>query len=178
MGKRQESAARTRASIIASAHELIQEKSLDEICVEDITLGAGVSKGSFYTYFDSKEDVVSAVAYKEFDEFLTGTDDKTTEERLTAFLMGSIRYIADSGLRLCQTWISCAVSKQCSNGREKMGYDLSALTGIIGDRGKAEAVLQEYYGIVLLWAISDGALDPVERMSEFCEGPMLSIIGG
>ena len=55
---RKEQAELTRKKIIEAAKELNQEKQISEISVEDITKKANVSKGSFYTYFNKKEDVV------------------------------------------------------------------------------------------------------------------------
>ena len=55
---RQEKAEITKEKIIKAAMELSKEKVIQEINVEDITKRAGVSKGSFYTYFNKKEDVV------------------------------------------------------------------------------------------------------------------------
>ena len=177
MGKRQESAENTRRALIASAKKLISERGLDGICVEDITRDAGVSKGSFYTYFDSKEDIVASVSYDDFDRFWKGASGDP-EARLRAFLMGSIGYIKESGLRMCQTWCGCSVSPQDGFGKAKAAYDLEALTEIAGDAAIAEAILQEYYGIVFLWAVTDGSIDPVARMGSFCDGPMLEMLRG
>ena len=65
---RQEKAEITKEKIIKAAMELSKEKVIQEINVEDITKRAGVSKGSFYTYFNKKEDVVDLFMYENWKE--------------------------------------------------------------------------------------------------------------
>ena len=46
-----------KRNIIEKSRELFKEKGYNETKVEDITKALGISKGSFYTYFKSKEEV-------------------------------------------------------------------------------------------------------------------------
>lgn len=59
--KRKQQAAATRKKIESSAIELLKEYSLDDIGVTDICEKAGVSVGSFYHYFPSKDFVIFAI---------------------------------------------------------------------------------------------------------------------
>jgi AcrR family transcriptional regulator len=52
----------TRDVLLASAREVFWEKGYLDTRVADIAEHAGVSHGSFYTYFDSKEAVLWAIA--------------------------------------------------------------------------------------------------------------------
>jgi AcrR family transcriptional regulator len=47
---------RARIELLRAAEGVFSERGLAEAKVEEITLRAGVSKGSFYSHFDSKED--------------------------------------------------------------------------------------------------------------------------
>ena len=67
MGKRQEAALETKHKIVQAVKELMEEKSVEEMNIEEITTRAGVAKGSFYTHFKRKEDVVSEIALLEYD---------------------------------------------------------------------------------------------------------------
>ncbi len=58
MTKRKQAARITKKKIYQSAITLIKEKGYDNVLIEDITEMAGVSKGSFYTHFPSKEDIL------------------------------------------------------------------------------------------------------------------------
>jgi AcrR family transcriptional regulator len=53
--------ARTQSSLVAAARELIAEKGVGGLRIGEITDRADVALGSFYNYFESKEDVVEAI---------------------------------------------------------------------------------------------------------------------
>jgi AcrR family transcriptional regulator len=53
--------ARTERALTAAARELIAEKGVTGLRIGDITERADVALGSFYNYFESKEEVVEAI---------------------------------------------------------------------------------------------------------------------
>lgn len=53
---------RTRSQLTDAARVLIAEKGIAGLRIADVTEVADVGRGSFYNYFDSKEDLVEAVA--------------------------------------------------------------------------------------------------------------------
>ncbi|MBC7590823.1 MAG: TetR/AcrR family transcriptional regulator [Salinibacterium sp.] len=48
-------------AILASAEHLLEQRSLDDISIEDIAGGAGISRPSFYFYYSTKDDVLLAL---------------------------------------------------------------------------------------------------------------------
>lgn len=48
----------TKRSILKAAGELFMEKSVSKVSVNAIVKKAGVAKGTFYLYYDSKDDLV------------------------------------------------------------------------------------------------------------------------
>ncbi|MCU1480299.1 MAG: regulatory protein TetR [Subtercola sp.] len=48
-------------AILATAERLLAERTLDDISIEDLATGAGISRPSFYFYFRSKDDVLLAL---------------------------------------------------------------------------------------------------------------------
>ena len=52
---------RTRGKLLRAARTVMGSKGIDATAINDITEEAGVSFGSFYNYFASKEDVARAV---------------------------------------------------------------------------------------------------------------------
>lgn len=58
MGIRQEQSLQSRKKLLQAAKELIEQKGLAQTSVAEITQRAGLSCGSFYTYFKRKEDVL------------------------------------------------------------------------------------------------------------------------
>jgi AcrR family transcriptional regulator len=55
-------AERTRDALVSAAKEVFREQAFHEAKIADIAARAGVAHGSFYTHFDSKEAIFSAVA--------------------------------------------------------------------------------------------------------------------
>jgi AcrR family transcriptional regulator len=56
------------AAILDAAERLLGERGLGELTVADVLVEAGVSRGSFYFYFESKEAVVAALLERIVDE--------------------------------------------------------------------------------------------------------------
>ncbi|MEO1233941.1 MAG: TetR/AcrR family transcriptional regulator [Myxococcota bacterium] len=54
--------ARTRAQLVEAALRVFAGKGLDAATTQDFYEEAGVSRGTFYNYFETKEDVLTAVA--------------------------------------------------------------------------------------------------------------------
>jgi AcrR family transcriptional regulator len=60
--------AETRRRLIVAARRIFEETGFVEARVEDIARAAGAANGSFYTYFDSKQAILDAVALDVFEE--------------------------------------------------------------------------------------------------------------
>lgn len=50
-----------QAAILRATETLLAERALDELSIEDIASGAGLSRPAFYFYFSSKDDVLLAL---------------------------------------------------------------------------------------------------------------------
>ncbi|WP_245665290.1 TetR/AcrR family transcriptional regulator [Nocardia sienata] len=61
---------RTRAALIEAAREVFEADGFVDARISDITRTAGVASGSFYTHFDSKEEIFAAVAEQVREEML------------------------------------------------------------------------------------------------------------
>lgn len=55
-------AARTRAALIAAGFDLLVERPIDAIAIDDVVAKAGVAKGSFFNHFADKADFATAIA--------------------------------------------------------------------------------------------------------------------
>src|SRR5947207_1172517 len=52
----------TERAILETAERLLRERALSQITVEELARGAGISRPSFYFYFESREAVLRALA--------------------------------------------------------------------------------------------------------------------
>ena len=55
-------AARTRAALIAAGFDLLVDRSIDAIPIDDLVAKAGVAKGSFFNHFTDKQAFAEAIA--------------------------------------------------------------------------------------------------------------------
>jgi AcrR family transcriptional regulator len=84
---------RTRAKLIDAARRVFERDGYLEARVADIAAAAGVAHGSFYTYFDSKEDVFREMAtglMAEFEAELASDEEGTAAARIRA---ANLRYL-------------------------------------------------------------------------------------
>ena len=191
MGKRQDAALVTRQKIIEAARELIAEKGLDNINILDITNRAGVSKGSFYTYFKHKEAIVIEITHDNFRDIkqksIEGNSD--ISNKISQYLTESIQKIVDTGLKMAQDWVRNAVVPSLEFGNDKLEYDYTAIRTMLEDaqeKGEidgqlaihdtADWIMAEYYGSLLNWCISDGKTNPVNTLKTFSETILKSLL--
>ena len=66
--RRERRRARTRASLIGAAQKLFARQGVEATAIAEITEAADVGFGSFYNYFDSKEEIAEAVLGEALEE--------------------------------------------------------------------------------------------------------------
>ena len=62
--------AEVKSAIVCAGEELFRAKGFNETTIEEITGKAGVARGTFYNYFQTKEDLALELVY-ETEEFTT-----------------------------------------------------------------------------------------------------------
>lgn len=79
---------RTRASLIKAAREIFERDGFTDSRIVDITTLADNSVGTFYTYFEDKEEILKVVLAEALDEVLErahwAKDARAADEPLTA----------------------------------------------------------------------------------------------
>lgn len=100
MGRREENNRRTKAAIVSNALRLFNERGFEEVTVEEITRAAGVAKGTFYSYFAVKSDIIVEEFWK-IDRYYASYAERnlrrhaTAGEKLRAFTRAQMRYVRD-----------------------------------------------------------------------------------
>ncbi len=100
MGRREENSEKTKKTIMDNALRLFREKGYDFVSVEEITRASGISKGSFYTYFKTKSDIIVQEFWKidrYYESYATRHLPrlKNPAEKLKAFTRAQMRYITE-----------------------------------------------------------------------------------
>lgn len=68
-GKQKEKSAATKKRIIECAERLFYEKGFNKTSVREIVKAAGVAQGTFYLYFETKEEIVFIIVKKTLETF-------------------------------------------------------------------------------------------------------------
>ena len=100
MTRRQQLAQQTKNQILQTALQLFHEHGFDGTTVENITDRAGVAKGTFYTYFSTKSDIIVEEFWsidRYYREYCSRNlrRYKTSREKLLAFTRAQMRYVRD-----------------------------------------------------------------------------------
>lgn len=99
--KRAEKARITKENLYLTAVKLINERGYDNVFVEDITDAAGLGKGTFYYYFETKEQLLAYTLEflgNYYQEALKEAESKTGfYNRLTTFLNHAYPAIENGG---------------------------------------------------------------------------------
>jgi|YelNatPaOPRAMG01_1025707.scaffolds.fasta_scaffold06585_2 AcrR family transcriptional regulator len=178
LSKRKLQARETRKRILESALSLFREKGFDQVSIDEITSAAGVSKGSFYTYFQTKSDIIIE-EFRLIDDYYQKKESAIMRSpdaasRLIAFTKYQLDYIRKNlGFRtlsiLYINQMSAFYEQKILANRERTLVRL--VSKIIAD-GQASGHIRQgdpielaewmnrcMRGFFLDWAISKGSLD-------------------
>jgi AcrR family transcriptional regulator len=98
----------TRARLTAVAHGLVTDKGFEALRIEDVVLGAGVAKGTFFAHFKDKDELMDLLIGERISALLdqmaarpAPSDVEQLTRRLVPLvdLMASERYVFDVILR-------------------------------------------------------------------------------
>ena len=187
MGKRQEAALETRQKIVDATATLLQEKKADAINIEDITQQAGVAKGTFYTHFKRKEDVISVIAMQCYAVMWDETMRRggSAYEKLALYLNNSARIIEKNTLQIAQNWVKSVAAPLAGElcGVEKYNFDRRNIASILEggvSRGEllpdtpcerlTDGIIDGYYGAVFVWCLTAGERALAAAIEQFCCG--------
>ena len=70
---------KTKMEIVQTAVRFVQEKGWDDVRVEDVVKAVGVTRGAFYHYFKSREELIAAVTdhfYFEHNPFILAMNEE------------------------------------------------------------------------------------------------------
>lgn len=191
MTKRQLAAQETKKKIIEAARTVISEKGFEAVSIDDIMAEAGLGKGTFYTHFERKEDVVYELNKTDFyrlAEIVNKMYDKNIMEKLEYYCTEFMKSIERAGIEICRQWIKnnlsgstmCGIEDTDGSAISKYRYDYQAMQSVLSEavrRGQLIAdtpidVLSlllnaELYGLMTAWCMSDGATVGSENIKAF-----------
>ncbi|APX73202.1 TetR/AcrR family transcriptional regulator [Companilactobacillus allii] len=182
MTKRELAAATTRENLLETAENLLQQKGYEKMSVSDITKASGVAKGTFYNYFDKKEDIIFELNKRHMHNLsgqLIELSQGKPDESIRYYLNNFLQTIVDSKVNMARQWVRFITA---SSNQEKWQYDKGLLKKLINhliDNGKLKQntpvddltslLITEVYGIILSWCITPETIEPVQTINKFCD---------
>ena len=113
MEKKKSARSQKRKKIIDKAWELFAKNGYEETKVEDITKDLGISKGSFYTYFATKEELLYEVLEKIKKEIIENLEninvnqmpEKVLEDYVKAKMNHAVKILNNMKLRVVEKYL-------------------------------------------------------------------------
>ena len=184
MTGRQLAAQETKKKILAAAKRLIGERGLADVSVEEITEACGVAKGTYYTYFKKKEDIVFELSEEMFGEILENAKNTAggAVDVLENYMTHFSECIEKSGVKLAQEWVRGVVEPQKDKSeKSKLASDLADMRALLqfleesqklcagASAALAGTLVDLAYGQMLCWCMTDGHYSLKGRTEAFCE---------
>ena len=169
----------TRSLVFETALELFSKHGFDNVSVDEITQSAGVSKGSFYNYFKSKESVI-AEQFKKIDDYYDKTlSDLPPEVSAKTYLMtlvGAMTYFCANicGIDFMRVVYASQTNKSSTtkfinNKERRLYYHLRQAVAIgrksgevlcpLPDEEVVELLARSARALIYDWCIYGGELD-------------------
>ena len=123
----------TKQLMLDAARDLVLERGHDKISIEEITDRAKVSKGTFYNYFGTKQDVFAAVA-------------QALKARLAADLVKTTDPIKDPAMKVAIT-LKFYFYQSLDNQDWREFTRFTGLTGLYLEQDTAERIEDLQWGI-------------------------------
>lgn len=183
VGRRERRRTETRDKIFRAALDLFSERGLNGTTVEDITEAADVGKGTFFNYFQNKEQVLSVLAEGQLAKIHAAVaashDAKRPVKETARRMLFALAQEPSRSDTLARSLLTALLSNTnagemlvpvLTNGREI----LVELFATAQERGEllpahspedlARAFQQTFFGAMFLWSLS-----PDEPLSNFLE---------
>ncbi|MGH0052635.1 MAG: TetR/AcrR family transcriptional regulator [Sphaerochaetaceae bacterium] len=196
MGKKSKGTSKAKATkrlIFESALTLFKQKGFNQVSIQQITNYAGTAKGSFYTYFSTKSDII-VEAFWAIDAYYRSIEEEVSREqdaatKLVRFTELQLTYVRDViGCEMLKVLYANQVSNE---GSDKVITDQSRfwhtfIRAIIEEgqeagifrKDKESSYLAVLFnramrGLFLDWNISSGAFDLVEEGLSYCRNLLI-----
>jgi len=114
---RQKKALETREKLLKTSLDLFNKHGYEHVSIEQITKACNVSKGTFYTYFPSKYDVILE-KFKELDSFYSNAEKNIdsslpASEKILTLYQEQMKYLTNVvGKDLLRTVYTAAMTSQ------------------------------------------------------------------
>lgn len=189
-------AEKTRSRLLESARRLISERGFDHVSVEDITKDSGVAKGTFYHYFECKEEVVAELSFQSIQTIIKKAIDYDGDvrERCLYYFIELYKDASWSGVRLVRQWMKETMeaetpdsrTRECLDGIRNTVMDIF-VTGLGKGKGELRAdapldmlsklLMSHFFGVLTIWCMMNGDWDIVADADVYAKTDIDNLLG-
>lgn len=189
IGKRKLQAIQTKNKIFEMAKQLFEENGINNVSISDIVEAAGVSTGTFYLYFVSKDQIISEIYLGEdsfYENLMDSLTAKTPYEKIIEYFDKSSAHIAANGIEIVKQ-LYVPTSDKIQGG---IPENFGAVQGIVQDGQDcglfsadiSAAEITTYLftltsGIIFEWCLNNGDFDLRERTRQFVGYGLQAFLG-
>ena len=170
----------TKEALVKAIVQLSQEKGYEKVTIREICKEAGISIGSFYHHFSSKEELATE-AYYHIDKliienFTKVCESKSSKENLYCILESYLRYIEDEIGMLIKTYYKLILKENSISAFEPDRLYFKKLQQVLTECVKDGYIqkpddftkLTEYCirfqrGLIFDWSLHDGNYSLVDQ---------------
>lgn len=183
-----EKSMKTRQAIYHTAMTLFSAEGYDMVTVDEICREVGVTKGAFYHYFRSKDQILRE-KFMEIDDFCVKTMEDVSDindilDKIRIYTRAFIKYVSDQGLMLNRIVYHAELGPDTiqpflTNRKSPAYTNLLSLYREGQERGQMRADLTSeemalmaihfFRGLIYDWCLTDGAFDLVEAGDTFLD---------
>ncbi len=175
----------SKRAILSAAHKLIVEKGFQKTSIKEIVQESGLSTGSFYHHFKSKDDLLNE-AFLEFDDQLTEEafarlDRMNALDAIKTVLLDQTRYTESIGPKLMSEYYRALLQHenrgalnpqrtyyQAVKNYVEKGQELGLLNTLFDSSTIALSLIKSVRGTLVDWCLNNGSYPVVKRIeSEF-----------
>ena len=189
-------AEKTRSRLLESARRLISERGFDHVSVEDITKDSGVAKGTFYHYFECKEEVVAELSFQSIQTIIKKAIDYDGDvrERCLYYFIELYKDASWSGVRLVRQWMKETMeaetpdsrTRECLDGIRNTVMDIF-VTGLGKGKGELRAdapldmlsklLMSHFFGCLTFSCMMNGECDIVADGDVYAKTDIDNLLG-
>lgn len=189
-------AEKTRSRLLESARRLISERGFDHVSVEDITKDSGVAKGTFYYYFECKEEVVAELSFQSIQTIIKKAIDYDGDVRECClyYFIELYKDASWSGVRLVRQWMKETMeaetpdsrTRECLDGIRNTVMDIF-VTGLGKGKGELRAdapldmlsklLMSHFFGVLTIWCMMNGEWDIVADADVYAKTDIDNLLG-
>lgn len=161
MANMRSSTQKKRQLVIETALRLFTEKGFENVSVDDIIAATGTSKGTFYHYFDSKDEIVADIGRSQM-EIITKwsergpTQVKSLEGHINRLFLDLCSNIQTSP-KLIRSLFTLTLQNEVVQKQQvqQMEQLYKGLYRWLPEEKKVQLLVSTYMGILLIWSIED-----------------------